>query len=97
MKIWKPFFIFFISYSIILFIQFIVILVIGYGFFQDVPKILNTITKIILFPVWIANLIVSVFTSKQVNSFIIMAIASIMVSLFFTALIVGIKAIVKKL
>lgn len=95
MKPWKLFVVFFISYPVILYGSFLVILIIGFGFTKNVPYFLSAITRMILGPVGLVNMAMSHFIPNQVNKFVIIIIADFIVSLTFTAIVIGIKTIIK--
>lgn len=102
MKIWKLFLIFFISYPILLCIFAGIMILIGFGFYyQNVPWILTMFIKAIGFPVvmvdFILTKLISNLVSKQASQYIAIIISNFIVAAFFTALVIGIKAVVKKL
>jgi hypothetical protein len=101
MKIWKLFLIFFISYPLLLCIVGVILVIIGLGFFQNAPWFLTMFIKAIGFPVVMVDIVlsklISNLISKQASQYISIIIANFILSLFFTAMVIGIKAIVKKL
>ncbi len=97
MKIWKLFFIFQLFYVVLFYLMVLVAIIIGYGFIQNAPKCLLTITRVIIYPFGIVDKIITDTITKEINHFIIVIISSAIVAVFFTALVIGIKAVVKKL
>ena len=95
MKIWKIFFSFQLFYVVLFYLTFLVGMIIGYGFFQNAPRCLSTITRVIIYPFGIVDKILTDTVSKEINHFIIVIISSAIIAVFFTALFVGIKAVVK--
>lgn len=96
MKIWKLFFVFQLSYIVLFYLTFLVGMIIGFGFFQNTPKWLSIITRIIIYPVGMVDKILTDTISKEISHFVIVIISSAIVAAFFAALVVGIKVIMKK-
>lgn len=95
MKIWKIFLVFQLCYILLVYLSLLVIVMIGWGL--GAPKCLPIIIRVIVYPVAIVIKILTDAISKEINHFIIVIIASAIVAAFFTALVVGINAVVKKL
>ncbi len=83
MKIWKFFIVFQLLYILLVYLVILVGLIIGYGFILKTPKWLSTITRIILYPCGIVNIILSKIFSNQIHHLVIAIISSAIVAGFF--------------
>lgn len=97
MKILKLFLVFQLSYISIVYLLAGITIIIGFGFFQNIPELLSTITRIVLYPIGIVMKVFSNTNIRQMHHFIIVIISSVFVAVIFTALFLGIKAVMKKL
>ena len=96
MKIWKLFFIFQLSYIGLVYLIILMSIIIGLGFFQNVPLTFSTMTRIVLYPMGPLIKLFAIITTKQINHFVLVIIASAIVSSIITTIIVVIKVLLKK-
>jgi hypothetical protein len=75
-----------------------IILLIGFGMghYKNVPYFLLVITKVMFYPIGIIGNIVPDVFPKRMNDLMIICIADLIVSFFFTLIVIGLKLVIKR-
>jgi hypothetical protein len=95
MKILKIFFVFQLSYIVLVYLSLLVVAMIGWGL--NAPKCISKIIRVIVYPVGMVMQIITDDISERIDHFLIVFISSVIIAALFTAMIVGLKAVVKKM
>ncbi len=98
MKFYKIYLVCFVSYAVLIISIGCAVILIGFsmGFHADVPDILMTITKIVLYPIGLVDSLMPFFLSKRISFVIAIGVADSIVSLLCAAGIAGAINLIKR-